>query len=288
MKIRLIAKEDFDAVLLLLCEGFPRRDRAYWVRALSHLSRRPEVPGHPQYGFLIEDQGAVQGVMLVLTADLGETLTGGFRSNLSSWYVRAPWRKFATFMLRAALKAPGVCYTDLSPAPQVVQINAALGFAPYTGGSILLDARSAMGAGGAQVTHWDGRSETGLAAGLNPVLQDVARRHITYGCAALLVAHADKVDLALYRIKRLKRVIPAARFVFGDPEGLVASAGAVMRALLGRGILLAQIDAPIGMQPAAGRLMPSRDLRYVTGVSTGVQAPLAGDLLETEIAIFGP
>ena len=76
----------------------------------------------------------------------------------------------------------------------------------------------------------------------------------------------------------------SARFVFGAPEVLVASAGAVMRALLMRGILLAQIDAPKGMQPANGRLMPSRDLRYVTGG----KPPLAGDLLETEIAIFGP
>lgn len=284
MKIRLITKDDLNAVLLLLCEGFPRRNHAYWAKALQHLDQRPEVAGYPKYGFLIEDQGAVQGVMLILTADLGPGFAGGLRSNLSSWYVRAPWRKFATFMLRAGLKAQGGCYTDLSPAPQVVQINAALGFAPYTGGSILLDARSAVTGGGGDVTFWDGKTDAGLAAKLAPGLAAVARRHIGYGCTAMLLATQEGTHLALYRIKRLKKVLPAARFVFGDPALLVASAGPLMRALLMRGVPLAQIDAPVGLQPRAGRLMPSRDLRYATGGTP----PLAGDLLETEIAVFGP
>jgi hypothetical protein len=283
VKIRVISKDDCEAVMALLCEGFPRRDRAYWVRAFQHLDRRPEISGYPKYGFLIEDQGAVQGVMLILTADLGTGFAGGLRSNLSSWYVREPWRKYATFMLRAGLKAQGGCYTDLSPAPQVVQINAALGFKPYTGGSILLDARSAL-RGGGKVSFWDGVAETKLSSGLDPALKAIARRHIGYGCTALLVAGPAGPQLALYRIKKLKRVIPAARFVYGDPALLTGSAGAVMRALLGRGVPLAQIDAPTGFSPSAGRLMPARDLRYATG---GVP-PLAGDLLETEIAVFGP
>lgn len=284
MKIRVITKEDTDAVLLLLCEGFPRRDRAYWVRAMRHLDQRPEVPGYPKYGFLIEDQGMVEGVMLMLTADLGADFEGGLRSNLSSWYVRKPWRKYATFMLRAGLKVKGGCYTDLSPVPQVVQINAAFGFAPYTGGSILLDARSALTGGGTAI-FWDGTAETALAAKLKSGLSAVAQRHIGYGCTAmLLAAPGGRVELALYRIKRLKRVILAARFVYGDPALLVNSAGAVMRALLARGILLAQIDAPQGMTLRSGRLMPTRDLRY----AAGGPPPVAGDLLETEIAVFGP
>ena len=283
MRIRLITKDDLDAVLLLLCEGFTRRDRGYWVQALHHLDTRPEVEGYPKYGFLIEDQGAVQGVMLILTADLGPGFAGGLRSNLSSWYVRAPWRKYATFMLRAGVKVQGGCYTDLSPVPQVVQINAALGFAPYTGGSILLDARAALRPGG-RVSVWDGVTEAGLAAGLDPALIAVARRHIGYGCTAILLAAVDGPHLALYRIKTLKRLIPAARFVYGDPSVLTGSAGALMRTLLGRGIPLAQIDAPVGFAPPVGRLMPARDLRY----ATGGPPPPAGDLLETEIAVFGP
>lgn len=283
MKIRLITKEDIEAVLLLLCEGFPRRDTAYWTKAMCCLDQLPEVDGYPRYGFLLEDQGAVQGVMLVLTADLGPGFVGGLRSNLSSWYVREPWRKYAIFMLRAALKVQGGCYTDLSPVPQVAQINAAFGFVEYTGGSILLDARSSLMTGG-KVTVWDGVSDTGLAAQLDPALRAVARRHIGYGCRALLFAGASSSELALFRIKWLKRIIPTARFVYGDPAQLIHSAGPLMRALLGCGLPLAQIDVPIGMQSRVGRLMPTRDRRYFVG---GVP-PKAGDLLESEIAVFGP
>lgn len=283
MKIRLIGKDDCEEVIALLCEGFPRRDRAYWARAFHHLDQRPEVSGFPKYGYLIEDQGSVQGVLLILTADLGMGFAGGLRSNMSSWYVREPWRKYATFMLRAGMKAQGGCYTDLSPAPQVVQINAALGFKPYTGGSILLDARSAL-RGGGKASFWDGATETEGSERLATALKAVARRHIGYGCTALLVSGPTGPHLALYRIKKLKRVIPAARFVYGDPALLVGSAGAVMRALLRRGVPLAQIDAPLGVSGRDVRLMPTRDLRYATGSAP----PLAGDLLESEIAVFGP
>ena len=90
--------------------------------------------------------------------------------------------------------------------------------------------------------------------------------------------------LALYRVKSLKHLIPAARFVYGTPERLLRSSGSLMRALLARGLVVALIDAPPNVIPAAGRLLKMRDIRYFRGPTP----PKPGDLLETEIAIFGP
>jgi len=77
---------------------------------------------------------------------------------------------------------------------------------------------------------------------------------------------------------------PAARFIYGAPELLLANRGAVMRRLALRGIPLALIDVPPGAPPAAGRHMPDREVRYAFGGTP----PGIGDLLETEIAVFGP
>jgi hypothetical protein len=92
--------------------------------------------------------------------------------------------------------------------------------------------------------------------------------------------------IALYRVKWLKRVVPAARFVAGDPARLVMSSGPLMRVLLQRGIPLALIDAPLNYAPPRGlRLLANRERRYAGGTEA---PPAAGDLRETEIALFGP
>jgi len=87
----------------------------------------------------------------------------------------------------------------------------------------------------------------------------------------------------LYRKTRLKRHIPAARFLFGDPARISRNAGPLMRRLLGRGILLALVDARPGELYATGRILPDYGRRYFKGDT----APAIGDLRETEMALFG-
>ena len=100
MLIRSITATDLDAVLVLLREGFPDRPPSYWRHALEMLGRRPEIPGYPRFGLLLEVNGAAEGVLLLLTSDFG----GAARSNLSSWYVRPGHRKFASFLFQRAMR----------------------------------------------------------------------------------------------------------------------------------------------------------------------------------------
>jgi len=90
--------------------------------------------------------------------------------------------------------------------------------------------------------------------------------------------------VALYRVKWLKKMVPAARFVAGDPARLVMSSSQLIRVLLQRGLPLALVDAPLDYGPPRGiRLLADRELRYASGNSV----PTPGDLRETEIALFG-
>lgn len=279
MQLREIETTDLPAVAGLLKEGFPRRRPAYWDRALSVLEARPRVEGYPRFGFVLEVDGKPEGVMLLLSSRIG----GEVRSNLSSWYVREAHRKYATFMFQRTIKARGGVYLNLSPSQAALPIAEAFGFRPYTDGTLLIDMRRAVTpVSGVQVGDL---TAAGLAAMPDNEDREVVARHLAVGCRGLCLQDEQGAMAALWRIKRLKRLVPAARFVAGDPARLVAAAGPLMRALALRGVPMALIDAPPQFAPPPGiRAMPERERRYFKGAPP----PAPGDLLETEIALFGP
>ena len=275
-KIRDLVSEDIPALTALLAEGFPLKTPAYWQNALAVLGARPRLGELPQYGLGLEVDGTLQGVMLMIAGQRGDHLY----CNLSSWYVREDHRTWSVMLFQRAMRRKGVCYTDCSPAEHVLPVITKLGFQPYTGGSVLIDARAALRGGDGVVQALD---RTALDR-LDPPEQSLIRAHLEHGCAGVLVTGPDgRPHPALYRTTRLKRLVPAARFVSGPPEVLMAAAGGLMRALVRRGLPLMLIDLPTEGTPSLGRHMPGYGIRYARG-----GPPLyAGDLLDTEIAVFG-
>lgn len=275
-KIRALHSRDIPALIPLLAEGFPSKSPAYWQAALDVLGARPQLEPLPQYGLGLEVEGSLQGVMLMIAGQRGAQLY----CNLSSWYVREDYRTWSPMLFQRALRAKGVCFTDCSPADHVLPIVTKFGFHPYTGGSVLIDARAALRGGGGQV----GPLDVAGVATLDPSEQSLIRAHLDHGCAGFLITPPDgPAQAALYRTSRLKKLVPAARFVSGAPELLLQNAGGLARALLRRGLPLMLIDLPQGLSPSPGRHMPGYALRY----ARGTPVPQAGDLLDTEVAVFG-
>ena len=272
MAIRMIEEQDLAQVQGLLCEGFPRQTPAYWARALDILKHRPAVTDLPRYGYAIDTDGRLDGVLLTIASKRGDRAF----CNLSSWYVRESQRASSIFLLRRALRHKDVTFTDISPVTSIVEMIGKLGFQAHTGGVVLLSP--------ANLFH---RSNLPVA-GLDRAALDLTdaedtqrlRHHLESGCQGLRVGG----EPALYRIKYLKKSLPCARFVSGTPQRLIDSAGPLMRHLTMRGIPFAMIDVPEGLRPSHGRHYPTRELRYAAG---GTPLP-AGDLLETELALFGP
>jgi hypothetical protein len=276
--LREIEDTDISELCALLAEGFPRRKFEYWQTALDTLTWRPGLKGYPRYGYCLEVDGRLEGVLLLLTA----RIDGVIRSNLSSWYMRSRYRVFASLMHQCAVRAKGPVYLNVSPAAHTLRNVETFGFKPYTDGTLIVDATSAFKSGDSIVRPFAPEA----ASKLDAATRRTAEVHSGYGCKALLLEDRDGPMLALYRVKWLKRVVPAARFVAGDPVRLVKSSGRLMRLLLQRGIPLALIDAPLNYAPPRGlRLLANRERRYAGGTEA---PPAAGDLRETEIALFGP
>jgi hypothetical protein len=261
VNLRDITFNDLKAVLELLCEGFPRRSPAYWQVALNQMSTRALVPGYPRYGYLLESDDRPQGVLLLLTT----TIDAVVRSNLSSWYVRKPYRGSAIHLFQHATREKGGVYLNLSPSDKVLPIVQAFGFKPYTNGTLLFTPRLLLGSHNSDVRVLGSCQEN--------------------GCEGFFLEDNLGTMKVLYRIKKLKSMVPAARLVYGDPKRLSAAGPAVSRALIRRGLPIAMADAPLGFEPPRGIvLMPKREIRY----SKRGAPPAVGDLRETEIAVFGP
>lgn len=256
--LREMSAADGAAALALLCEGFPARSPAYWRRALGALARQERVAGLPGAGLLLEDGAQPVGIMLLPRA-AGES---GPRINLSSWYIRPAYRSQAMRMMQGLLRLPGVTLLNLTPAPHVRRLMLAMGFQPYSTGQLVLSPLDAWRGGG--------RVGAGAPEGAGE-------------CGALLLRDAAGEMPALYRRRWLKRGIPAAQFVAGEPARLAAAAGPLMRALLPRGFALGLMDWGAAPAPAAGRLFLGREVRLARG-----PAPPVGELRGTELSLFGP
>lgn len=246
--LRELETGDFAVALALLCEGFPDRVPAYWRRALELLARQVVAEGLPRMGLLLEDAGEAVGIMLLPTMER--------RINLSSWYIRPSHRSHAMAMMQKLMRLPGVTLLNLTPQPHVARLMEALGFKPYTAGQLWLTPLDAWRGGGRVRVERDG---------------------------VLLLRDGAGEMRAEFRRRWLKRAVPAAQFVAGDPERLAAAAGPVMRGLMRRGFGVALLDWPAGVAAPAGRFFAGREVRRARGV-----APAVGELLGTELAVFGP
>ncbi len=278
MAFRDIEPGDLPLLPGLLSEGFPATRPDFWAKALDVLDTRPPVEGLPRYGIVLEAKGELQAVMLMLSQR-----RGGVRlCNMSSWYVRASHRGYASFMFAHALKTKDVTWLDCSPTPPVVPMIERFGFRPYSAGSVLLDARAAVRRGPAVAPL----KPEALAA-LKPEARERIEANLRAGCRGLVAlgvqGGGNGEQPLLYRVARVKRHVPVARFVYGAPEVILTHAGAIARHLLARGIPLALVDRPIGAAVPVGRALPGYGVRY----KRGDDAPPVGDLLDTEYALFG-
>ena len=87
-RCRQIAEGDLDALTDLLARGFVRSNRDYWLRGFARFRALPPIEGVPRFGYVLESEVGIVGVILLIPSRRGDTIF----SNLSSWYVEPAWR----------------------------------------------------------------------------------------------------------------------------------------------------------------------------------------------------
>ncbi len=269
-------------MLRLLAKGFPERNQAYWATALRRLAALHVTPERPGYGYLLEDQAVVVGVVLTIFTP-GEH-DDQPRCNLSSWYVEPDYRAYAPLLTSSLMRQRNLTLTNISPALHTRGLIESQGFSRYTDGQFFsLPALSKL-RGGAVAHRLESSKGSELAKGL-PEIQ-LLRDHAAYGCLCFICSGpAGDSPFVLTKRRIGNGLVPAAQLLYcRDAADLRDHVAGLGRALLRHGIGVVIIDANGPIPGLIGKYYPGKAPKYFRGPNR----PRVGDLTYTELAMFGP
>jgi hypothetical protein len=282
-RCRQIEDADLAAVVDCLVRNFPKRLRDYWRNGLAAMARRPRLAGFPCWGYLLEADRAIVGVLLQIGSTREDANGSSLRSNLSSWCVDEAYRGLAFVLHRRSVSRVDATYVNISAAPHTHKMIEALGFRRYGAGLMLFAPLLSCGAPGARVVEYgEQRPE---AAMLQPAERRLLADHAAFGCRALIAVRdgvATPIVLQWRSVWRGK--VPAAHVLYcPSEEELVPFARALGFYCARRGRLFVFVDAMGPVAGLFGGFLRGREPRYFKGPSK----PTPCDLAYTELAILG-
>ncbi|MFI4976016.1 MAG: GNAT family N-acetyltransferase [Caulobacterales bacterium] len=281
VRCRQIDETDLDAVAQLLAQGFPGRPRKYWTNGLDRLRAHAGPDGCPEFGYLLEADGAVVGAILLIFSAVGEGPERKIRCNVSSWYVDPAFRGYAAPLVSAALKLKHVTYVNISAAVQTWPILQAQGYRRYSDGQFAAIPALNFGAGGGKV-----RSFSGEGADRRLAEYEMMRAHLDAGCVGLVCDTPAGPTPFLFMRRRLGYApFGVLQLVYcRDTESFVRCAGPIGRFLLRRGAPCVICDAAAPIPGLAGWFFKDKTPRFYRGPDR----PSLNDLTFTELVLFGP
>jgi hypothetical protein len=274
IRCRQIKSEDLEAVCDLLAIGFPARPRKYWTTAVERLTAREPLEGCPKFGYLLEADGAVVGVLLLICSEHD----GRVRCNLSSWYVDPAHRSHAAVLAAMAAKLKQVTYINVSAAPHTWPILEAQGYRRYTEGQFAaVPALKLRGGGRVRPLADEDRALPDYA---------LLRAHADTGCLVLICETPRGREPFVFLRRRVERApFAVMQLIYArDTGAFVACAGPLGRHLLTHGVPCVICDAEAVIPGLPGRFFKDRTPRFFKGPNR----PRVNDLSFTEMVVFGP
>jgi hypothetical protein len=284
-RFREILESDLDAIGDLLTRGFEHRSREYWMHGLHRQAVRPLPPGAPRYGYLIENDGAPVGCLLMIYSS--KTIDGEIATccNVSSWYVDPAFRNYAALFASMTQKRKDITYFNITPAVATWPILEAQGFVAYCRG--LYFSVPSLSRGGHSMTVERVTAETLSVGGLPDADLEMLKRHATYGCLSLVCRTADAaLPFIFFSLRKRRGIVPLPVMQLGYSRSIadyIACAGAIGRYLLWRGKPVIVVDASGALAGLPGIYSEARGRKYYRGP----HQPRLGDLADTELAIYG-
>jgi len=240
MRCREIRVDDFEQVVGLLSEGFGHQ--GYWAGALQRLADHATPPGLPKYGYVLEQDCRLVGVVLLIFTEVRIKDGCHIRCNVSSWYVQPAYRTYASLLAMRASSASNVTFFNVSLAPHTWKTLEALGFTPFvTGRTVTIPALNRSAAN----IHVEA-----VTPGIRPDRDldqaeiDLLRDHQGYGCLCLICKADGERFPFVFRWQRRRGIVRIAQLVYcRDLENLVRFAGPIGRFLMRHGCLFVTFDS---------------------------------------------
>lgn len=275
-RCREIVATDLDRVIDLLTTGFTERRRDYWEKAIRRLSVHPTPDGFPRYGYVLECNDNLVGVLLVLcTAG-----TSNVRCNESSFYIAPDYRCYAPIMLRRVLRRRDATYTNITPARHTFAALDANRYHRFADGMFIAVPSLSKPVPAATVKPvGDWFHDNRLSDYENNLLVD----HAGYGCISLVCEYGGKIYPFVFA-RRIVYRLPFGHLIYcREHSDLILLAGSLGRFLLRHGILAMILDTNGPIEGLAGKYLMMQP-KYWRGDG---EPPRLGDLAYTEVVMFG-
>lgn len=278
---RQIEERDLDQVIALLTQGF-RNERAgeFWKAALDRLARHETPDGYPRFGYALQSEGSIVGVILLIFTRLRTGNVSVLRCNLSSWYVIEPFRPYASLLISRALRHREATYSNLTAIPHTFAILEAQGFRRYAEGRFMAVPALTLGGSWTQIATF----KAGDACdGISAEEAELLGTHADYGCISLVCREGGRAYPFVLAPRWRFGVIGMALLAYcRDAADFVRFAGPIGRLLLRRGIALVSIDADGPVDGLMGRYDGNKPKFF-----RGPHRPRQCDLAYSERTMFG-
>ena len=276
---RQITEADLSSIATLLSRGFPKRKRKFWWAALEQLRSRSSPTELPKYGYVMEADDLIVGVILVISSMRRVNGRVTAYCNLSSWYVEPDYRFYAALFRLSAIESSNVTYLNISPGPHILPILEAQGFSCYCNGVFIARPTLRGLFSGIKVEVLYGSQHPKVDCDL--LDQELLLEHAAYGC---ICATSDFAYPFVFRRRLIKGLVPCAQMIYcRDVAEYVRFAAPIGRFLAIRGMPLVLIDANGPIPLLDGKFFGDRDPKYFRGPDP----PRLGDIAYTEAALWG-
>jgi hypothetical protein len=280
VRCREMRADDVDKVVDLLTRGFGRK-RGYWSSALERLTNHPTPPGFPKYGYVIDHDGSIAGVVLLIFTAIGVNGELKVRCNVSSWYVEPGYRNYGSILSMRAVRHQNTTFFNVSPAPHTWTILERQGFIRFAAGRTIAVPALNRSLPGVRVRAVGPSVLSG--PDLDQTEIDVLRHHTGYGCLSLICELETKRHPFVFGTDLRYGFLPVAHLVYCRKlEDFLRLAGPIGWFLLQRGYPFVIFDSNGPIRGIVGRHFGDRP-RYRKG---GDQVRL-GDVAYSEQVMFG-
>lgn len=268
VRCRQIAEHDLDGLAGFLAQGFPLTAPDYWQSGFARLKALAPVEGMPRFGYVLESETGVVGVLLLISSRRADQVIG----NLSSWYVEPHYRAHSALMVQMAAKNKDAIYLNASPAPHTWRTLQAQGFKPFNFG------RSAAFP---LLTFGGGHVSDDVPADLPE--RNLLATHAALGCISLVCEKKGEHLPFVFKPRILDRPrVRMMELVYCRSTETFRDCGAALgRYLFFRhGALGVILDGKVTGMPS--HYVAGKEPRYYKGP----QAPVLNDLAFTEKVLF--
>lgn len=286
VRVREIEETDLPQVVTVLTRGFERvRNQCYWQQAIARLATNRTPSGMPRFGYLLEHDQQVVGVLLMICTTVIKNGEPRIRCNVSSWYVDPSFRLYGTLLAQRAIKYPGVTFFNVSPARPTWTILEAQGFTRFAKGRTIAAPWLSQAVDRSVVIHRVTANEP-LALTIDPdqVELDLLSDHAAYGCLSLLCETQDAISPFVFGLQYRLGLVPVAHLVYcRSLDSFVRMARPLGKHLLRRGFGLVILDSDGPIAGLVGKHFGGRP-RYMKGLLDEIRI---GDVAYSEQVMFG-